>query len=126
MNIKNKKIIVTGGLGFIGSNFIQHLSKIPTYILNIDNQSYAARNSNVTTADNYQFIKANINNKKKILGIFKSFKPNIVINFAAQTHVDRSIDSPEIFLRTNIFGLSNLLNASLSYWSSIKRNTDLD
>lgn len=124
MDIRNKRIIVTGGLGFIGSNFIQLLSQTSTNILNIDNQSYSARNSNIIATKNYQFLKVSINNKKKVLEIFKLFKPHLIINFAAQTHVDRSIDSPDIFLKTNIFGLSNLLNASVNYWNSIKRKRD--
>ena len=71
---------------------------------------------------NYKFIKGDIGDKKKVKFILEKFKPDAVINFAAETHVDRSIDNPSTFINTNILGVYNLLNNSLEYWNKIKKN----
>ena len=109
-----KKIIVTGGSGFIGSNLIQLLLKKKYFVINIDKSSYSANPYNVRkfkNNKNYIFFKVDINNRKKISKILNRYKPLGLFNLAAETHVDRSIDNPHAFLKTNIFGVFNLLEA---------------
>ena len=109
-----RKIVVTGGQGFIGSNLIDLLLKKKYFVINIDKSSYSANPYNVRNFKNnknYIFFKADINNRKKIFKILNRFKPLGIFNLAAETHVDRSIDNPHAFLKTNIFGVFNLLEA---------------
>ena len=116
-------IVVTGGAGFIGSNFIlKWLENSKENILNIDNLSYAAnlRNLKVIESDpRYSFIKTDIQNKNEITEIIKELKPRAILNFAAESHVDRSIEGPESFINTNILGTYSLLEASLDYWNEL-------
>ena len=106
-----KRFIVTGGYGFIGSNLIRLLIKKKYKVLNIDNMSYSAQKYNLIDIEkkNYIFKKVDINNKREILKIFKSFKPDGIFNLAADTHVDRSIDDSYNFIKNNILGVYNLL-----------------
>ena len=106
-----KRFIVTGGYRFIGSNLIKLLIKKKYKVLNIDNMSYSAQKYNLIDIDkkNYIFKKVDINNKREILKIFKSFKPDGIFNLAADTHVDRSIDDSYNFIKNNILGVYNLL-----------------
>ena len=109
-----KKVIVTGGLGFIGSNLIKILLKKKYYVVNLDKITYSSNFYNVkefSKSRNYKFIKIDINNRKKFLQILKKFKPSAIFNLAAETHVDRSIDRPETFIKNNILGVFNLLEA---------------
>tara|TARA_E500000178_G_scaffold339760_1_gene381708 strand:+ start:480 stop:1490 length:1011 start_codon:yes stop_codon:yes gene_type:complete len=108
-----KRFIVTGGYGFIGSNLVRLLIKKKFKVLNIDNMSYSAQKYNLIGINkkNYFFKKVDINNKKEILKIFRSFKPDGIFNLAADTHVDRSIDSSYNFIKNNILGVYNLLEA---------------
>ena len=115
-----KKIIVTGGLGFIGSNLINILQK-KYFIINIDKVSYASNHSNIDpNIKNYKFYKQDINNKTFIKNILKKYNPSIIFNLAAETHVDRSIDEPKKFLESNILGVFNLIEAVRSYKKKIK------
>lgn len=123
MNLERKKILVTGGSGFIGSHFINECLKEKVKILNLDNLSYSSSNINLKGLEKskkYIFVKGDINNKKKIKSVFKIFQPDVVVNFAAETHVDRSIESPNIFVKTNIIGVCNLLEESLEIFKKKK------
>lgn len=104
-----KKIIVTGGNGFIGSHLIFTLLKKKFKVLNIDKISYCSRKLSINDK-NYKFIKCDITNQRNISSIFNQFKPDIILNLAAESHVDRSIESPKKFFETNLIGTINLLN----------------
>ncbi len=106
-----KKIIITGGLGFIGSNLIKIL-KEKYFIINIDKVTYASNFKNIdSNIKNYRFYKQDINNKPLMINILKKYNPSIIFNLAAETHVDRSIDGPKAFIESNILGVFNLLEA---------------
>lgn len=113
------KLLVTGGAGFIGSNFIRHiLSQYPNYkIINLDKLTYAGNIDNLSDIEknkNYTFVKGDIADKELVEQIL-SEKPDAIINFAAETHVDRSIYNPEGFVRTNIVGTGVLMDAAMKY-----------
>ena len=106
-----KKIIVTGGLGFIGSNLIDTLIKKKFFVINLDKITYSSNfynTKNFQNFKNYKFIKCDISDKK-ILNILNKYKPSCIFNLAAETHVDRSIDNPDNFIKSNIVGVYNLL-----------------
>ena len=109
----NKNIIVTGGLGFIGSNLIDLLMSKKYSVINLDKVSYSSNFYNLKEYKNnvkYKFIKCDLNSKK-ILNIMMKYKPICIFNLAAETHVDRSIDGPKNFINSNINGTFNLLEA---------------
>lgn len=113
-------IIVTGGAGFIGSNFIFHMmDEHPDYrIVCIDKLTYAGNLStlsHIMKNPNFQFIKADICDRETVYKIFEEEKPNIIVNFAAESHVDRSIENPEVFLQTNILGTLVMMDACRKY-----------
>tara|TARA_Y100001980_G_C14527746_1_gene303372 strand:- start:173 stop:1186 length:1014 start_codon:yes stop_codon:yes gene_type:complete len=117
-----KKFIVTGGLGFIGSNLIEILLKSNFYVINLDKVTYSSNFYNVKEfkkSKKYKFIKCDIKNKKLKNIIFK-FKPDGIFNLAAETHVDRSIDNPENFIQSNIVGTYNLLECFKAYSKKYK------
>ena len=112
-----KKIIVTGGLGFIGSNLIDLLIKRNFNVLNLDKVTYSSNFYNVkefSKSKKYKFIKCDIKDKKLKNILFK-YKPDCIFNLAAETHVDRSIDNPESFIQSNIVGVYNLLECFREY-----------
>jgi len=116
-----KTILVTGGAGFIGSNFVKlMLEKHPEYkVINIDALTYAGNLENLKEIDgnpNYEFIKVDIREREKIEEIFINNDITSIVNFAAESHVDRSIEEPEVFLTTNIIGTQVLLDTAKKYW----------
>lgn len=113
-------IIVTGGAGFIGSNFVFHMLQAhPDYrIVCLDKLTYAGNLSTlepVLQQDNFRFVKADICDRQAVDELFQEEKPDIVVNFAAESHVDRSIENPGIFLETNIMGTAVLMDACRKY-----------
>lgn len=113
-------IVVTGGAGFIGSNFIFHLlKKYPEYrVICVDKLTYAGNLSTLTPImnnPNFKFYKLDICDRENIYKMFKEEHPDVVVNFAAESHVDRSIEDPSIFLQTNIIGTSVLMDACRKY-----------
>ncbi len=113
-------IIVTGGAGFIGSNFLFYMTeKYPDYrFICVDKLTYAGNLSTLEPLmkkDNFRFSKTDICDREAIYALFEEEKPDIVVNFAAESHVDRSIENPEIFLQTNIIGTSVLMDACRKY-----------
>jgi dTDP-glucose 4,6-dehydratase len=121
MKFNSKNLLVTGGAGFIGSNFIDYfLNKYnDTNVINLDILTYAGNLDNLKNVKNnsrYKFIHGDICDKKLVENIFLEHKIDGVINFAAETHVDNSINNPNIFIRTNINGVFNLLNICYRHW----------
>jgi len=116
-----RTILVTGGAGFIGSNFVRFMLQKHRgcRIVNLDALTYAGNMENLKAAEgnpNHIFIKADIRDKEAVENVFRTFEVNSVINFAAESHVDRSIDFPEKFFSTNVMGTLVLLEASRRYW----------
>ncbi len=117
-----KKILITGGAGFIGSHVIKlFVKKYSDYkIYNLDNLTYAGNLENlreVENAPNYKFIKGDISDAQFVFGLFEKEKFDAVIHLAAESHVDRSISNPMEFINTNVIGTVNLLNASKKVWA---------
>lgn len=116
----SKTFIVTGGAGFIGSNYVNYMlnRKADDKVICVDNLTYAGSISNLINVwdnSNFKFVKADICNRDLIYDLFEKEKPDIVVNFAAESHVDRSIEQPEIFLHTNIIGTAVLMDACRKY-----------
>ena len=121
-----KKILVTGGAGFIGTNFIKYLieKKYNCSIVVIDKLTYAGNLPNLSEeiiSKKINLFKADINNTKVVNKIFEKYSPNVIVNFAAESHVDRSISGPQVFMKTNILGTQNLLNIAKNNWEIHER-----
>ncbi|MCD7731756.1 MAG: dTDP-glucose 4,6-dehydratase [Oscillospiraceae bacterium] len=117
-------VLVTGGAGFIGSQFVDYyLNAHPERnVVCIDKLTYAGRMSNLESAlqcSRFRFVRADICDRETVYKVFDDEKPDIAVNFAAESHVDRSIESPDVFLRSNVIGTSVLLDACVKY--GIKR-----
>ena len=120
-----QKILVTGGLGFIGSNLLQKLIRQKYYVINIDKVGYASNFYNIKDIiknKNYRFVKCDIKNKKKISKILNYYKPSCIFNLAAETHVDRSIDGPKNFVDSNILGTFYLLESLKNYFAKFRKS----
>lgn len=117
--------LVTGGSGFIGSNYIKYMLekyKESIRIINLDLLTYAGNAENlkeVENNENYKFIKANICDKETVKNIFNTYDIDYVVNFAAESHVDRSIKNPEVFVQTNVLGTITLLNEAKNSWQNL-------
>ena len=117
-----KTYLVTGGAGFIGSNFVIYmLNKYSDVkIINVDKLTYAGNLENLKSVEsnpNYVFVQADICDKEAIQSLFDQYDIDYVVNFAAESHVDRSITNPEIFVQTNVLGTVNLLNIAKNAWA---------
>ena len=117
-----KRILITGGAGFIGSHLTRHfVNRYPDYrIVNADTLTYAGNLANLTDiedADNYQFVKADINDEEELRALFDEHKITDVLHCAAESHVDRSILDPLQFVKTNVIGTVNLLNLARNSWN---------
>lgn len=116
----DKKILVTGGAGFIGGNFVHYMvDKYPNYmIVNLDTLTYAGNLETCQPVEgkpNYKFVKGDIADREFIFDLFEKEKFDVVVNFAAESHVDRSVTDPEIFIKTNVLGTQVLMDASRAY-----------
>lgn len=117
------KILVTGGAGFIGGNFVRHVLQSPhNEVLNLDLLTYAGNLE--TLADlgddpRYRFVQGDIADPVLVERLLREFAPDALVNFAAESHVDRSIDGPAAFINTNVVGTFNLLDKALGYWKSL-------
>jgi dTDP-glucose 4,6-dehydratase len=122
-----KTILVTGGSGFIGANFIQYLLKMSQdiFIVNLDKLTYAGNPENLKAIENnknYKFIKGDICNQELVEFLFKEYSFDSVINFAAESHVDRSIHNPNIFIETNVMGTATLISVAKRFWGNNSSN----
>ena len=116
---------VTGGCGFIGANFIQYLlnKTKPNSVVNLDKLTYAGNQKNLADFEQdprYIFVHGDICDAELVSKLFTEYQPNYIVNFAAESHVDRSIDGPAEFIQTNIVGTSVLLQEALKYYSTLK------
>ena len=128
--IDNKKILITGGAGFIGGCLIRRLLKYSkSDVFNLDKLNYASDlesinkivNKNSDIKKRYKFFKCDLSNKSKTKNVINKINPDIIIHFAAESHVDRSIHNPSSFIESNILGTYNLLEASLKYWETLSK-----
>jgi dTDP-glucose 4,6-dehydratase len=119
------RVLVTGGAGFIGSALIRHLvANTEHHVLNVDKLTYAGdlrSLSSVANAPRYSFLEADICDRGAMRAAFESFKPDVVVHLAAESHVDRSIDGPAAFVQTNVLGTFVLLSEALEYWGTMDR-----
>ncbi|WP_340155705.1 dTDP-glucose 4,6-dehydratase [uncultured Winogradskyella sp.] len=117
----NKRILITGGAGFIGSNYISHILNYnyKTEIVNLDKLTYAGNLLNLKeleTNNNYKFVEGDICDKELVNNLFDQYNFSGVIHFAAESHVDNSITNPDTFINTNVYGTFNLLNTAKNHW----------
>lgn len=117
------RVIVTGGCGFIGSNFVRHLlTDTDAQVLNIDLLTYAgnlASLADLADSERYSFVQGDIADPDLINSTVRDFNPTAIVNFAAESHVDRSIEGPGAFIQTNVVGTYNLLDVALKYWKDL-------
>src|SRR5215472_9860011 len=123
------RILVTGGAGFIGSNFIlQRLRDDQASILNLDKLTYAGNLQNlksIASHPRYEFVQGDIGDRDHVRRLLQKYEPRAIVHFAAESHVDRSIRGPEEFIRTNIQGTFALLEEAKSYWQSLTEDDQL-
>jgi dTDP-glucose 4,6-dehydratase len=121
---EKRTVLVTGGCGFIGANLVRFLLGSGTYrVVNLDALTYAANPLSLTdlaSHPDYEFVKGNITDRELVASLFKKFQPAGVLHLAAETHVDRSIVSADIFIQTNVVGTCTLLETARSYWEDLE------
>ncbi len=126
----NNRYFVTGGAGFIGANFIHYLSRVESGsgILNFDKLTYAGNPDSLASLNNpdYCFFQGDICDQKALQDAFQQIRPTAVVHFAAESHVDRSIDGPDEFINTNVFGTYTLLKQSKAYWENLSQQEKED
>jgi dTDP-glucose 4,6-dehydratase len=124
VNDLNHVILATGGAGFIGSNFVlEWLKHEEDKVINLDKLTYAANLQNLKSAWNqagHEFVKGDINDRELVRSLLAKYKPRAVVHFAAESHVDRSILGPEVFIQTNVHGTFCLLEESRAYWKELR------
>jgi len=122
--MNHKTVLVTGGAGFIGGNFVHMLvNELGVKTVNLDALTYAGNMATLAPVEGnplHVFVKGNIKDRRLVRALLEEHKPSAVVNFAAESHVDRSIDSPGEFIQTNVVGSFELLEAARDYWQSLK------
>jgi dTDP-glucose 4,6-dehydratase len=121
--LQTQPVIVTGGAGFIGSNFIlQWLRSEPSPVINLDKLTYAGNLGNlegIATDPRYSFVHGDIGDRSLVADLLQRYQPRAILHFAAESHVDRSIHAPDDFVRTNVNGTFTMLEEARAYWSSL-------
>ena len=122
-SITPTRVLVTGGAGFIGGNFIHHLiGSTAAEVANLDLLTYAGNRQTLTAIEDdprYRFVQGDIADRDRVHKLIEEFRPDCIVNFAAESHVDRSIDGPADFIHTNIVGTYNLLDRALAHWRTL-------
>jgi dTDP-glucose 4,6-dehydratase len=122
MNLSGATIFITGGAGFIGSHLAEHLIASGASVINYDLLTYAGNLNNIAVVSGHQahtFVRGDIGDRTTVLQLLKKHRPRVIFNLAAESHVDRSIDAPEVFIDTNVRGVCRLLSAALRYWADL-------
>lgn len=123
MTNNDKTILVTGGAGFIGSNFVLMAIASGHTVINLDALTYAGNTESLKSIESnarHHFVHADIADKIKVMDLLNRYQPDAIVNFAAESHVDRSIDGPAAFIQTNVVGTLNLLECTRDYWRSLE------
>ena len=115
-----KTLIVTGAAGFIGANFVRLATERGYRVIGFDALTYAGHRENIENIKNFELVVGDICHPEVVKSLFQKFQPDALLNFAAESHVDRSIENPLVFVETNVLGTANLLNQSLAYWKTKK------
>lgn len=121
--MRKEKLLVTGGAGFIGSHFVDAALRAGYAVFTVDKLDYCGNLLNLENAlanRSHRFLKADIADTDQMQEVFKSFRPDVVVHLAAQTHVDRSIDDPSVFVQNNVVATQKLLEVSRHYWERLK------
>ena len=123
MTAETKRILVTGGAGFIGSALVRHFIRKTRYeVLNFDKLTYAGSLTSLTSVSDsprYRFVRGDVCDPDAVSAAIAAFRPDLITHLAAESHVDRSIDAPEAFIETNLVGTYRLLSATRSYWQTL-------